>query len=142
VKNKFDFDAKRNIQKMEKTSSEYSIYSEYLETPVFDPKNRGFDPFLVLFISFVSFIICFVFRKIQLWHVTENAEYGMWNIMCFEFLQNYKNQNIPPFAGPYQQPQKLRIIVLYTSALTQSLQNMIYLVWMRISDTQKDLFGV
>jgi len=44
VKNKFDFDAKRNIQKMEKTSSEYSIYSEYLETPVFDPKTPVFDP--------------------------------------------------------------------------------------------------
>jgi len=59
-----------------------------LWTPVFGLKT-GF---------FVSFVICFVFRVDSNFTQYENAEHAEKNV--FQVLQNYENQNIPPFAGP------------------------------------------
>jgi len=88
-KYKFDFDAI------------YSVYMEYLEygvlgskmyvfgprNPVFGPQGPIFGLKKFIFDSFVSFVICFVFRKIQFWHNMEYTEYGKKRVPNFAKIQ-------------------------------------------------------
>jgi len=103
VKNKFDFDAAiRNIRNTE-YGKKWVPNIPYIQNiwkplfrpqiPCFWPKILVFDPktvFWPIFVSFVSFVICFVFHKIRFWRNTENEEYGIRNKTCFEFRETTK----------------------------------------------------
>ncbi len=66
---------------------EYTEYRKKLVPNILYIQNIWKPLFLVIFVSFVSFVICLVFRKIWFWRNMKNAEYGIKLVSSFAKLQ-------------------------------------------------------